>query len=48
MDNGNGSSSLYYWIVGENSNTNEGMARLLSAIAVLIVVFGTIFWAMLG
>jgi hypothetical protein len=41
-------SSLYYLIVGQNSNTNEGMARLLAAIALFIVVLGTIFWAVLG
>ena len=29
MENGNGSSSLYYMIVGETTNTNEGLGRLL-------------------
>ncbi|MDR6759234.1 hypothetical protein J2Y48_004550 [Mycoplana sp. BE70] len=48
MENGHERGSLYYLIVGENSNTNEGMARMLSVIAVLIVGFGTVFWALIG
>ncbi|WP_281414438.1 hypothetical protein [Rhizobium sp. ARZ01] len=40
MESGSERGSLYYRIVGENSNTNEGMARMLAAIAVFIVVFG--------
>ncbi|WP_203424259.1 hypothetical protein [Sinorhizobium sp. BG8] len=47
MENGDESGSLYYRIVGENSNTNEGLGRLLAVIAVFIVVFGTIFWALI-
>ena len=47
MENGNDSQSLYYAIVGRNTNTNEGLRRLLALIAGLIVVLGTLFWALL-
>lgn len=48
MDNRQDPGSLYYWVVGHNSNTNEGLGRLLALIAVLIVGLGTLFWALLG
>jgi hypothetical protein len=37
---------LYYAIVGTQTNTNEGLGRLLGAIIVFILVFGSIFWAL--
>lgn len=36
---------IYDAIVGTQTNTNEGLGRLLGVIVVFIVVFGTIFWA---
>lgn len=47
MENSNDSQSLYYSIVGRNTNTNEGLGRLLALVAVSIVVLGTLFWALL-
>lgn len=47
MDKGDVRGSLYYWIVGHSSNTNEGLGRLLALIAVSIVGLGTLFWALL-
>lgn len=35
---------LYELIVG-NGNVNQGLARLMAAIGLFIVVFGTITWA---
>ncbi len=46
MDNEDDRGSLYDWIVGRNSNTNEGLGRLLALVAVLIVGLGTLFWAL--
>ncbi len=46
MDNEDDHVSLYDWIVGRNSNTNEGLGRLLALVAVLIVGLGTLFWAL--
>lgn len=37
-------NSIYYAIVGNNSNTNEGLARLVGAIIAFILIFGTLFW----
>lgn len=36
--------SFYYAIVGETSNTNQGVARLLAAILGFIIIFGSITW----
>ena len=47
MENGNDSQSLYYLIVGHNTNTNEGLGRVLALVAASIVVLGTVFWALL-
>ncbi|WP_302795378.1 hypothetical protein [Shinella daejeonensis] len=35
---------LYYAIVGNTTNTNEGLARLLGLIIVFIAVGGGVFW----
>lgn len=44
MDSEADRRSLYYLVVGTSTNTNEGLGRLLAAIIVFIVVFGSIFW----
>ncbi|MFK3690664.1 hypothetical protein ACI2J4_10285 [Agrobacterium tumefaciens] len=36
--------SLYWAIVGPDRNTNEGLARLLGLIILLIVAGGVIAW----
>lgn len=40
--------SIYYLIVGNNTNTNEGLGRMLAVLAAFLFVFGTIFWALAG
>lgn len=47
MENGHDSPSPYYLIVGRNTNTNEGLGRVLALIAASIVVLGTLFWILL-
>lgn len=47
MTDKNPALSLYYAIVGKTSNTNQGVARLLAAILLFIVIFGTIAWVLL-
>lgn len=48
MNEGSEHRSAYEQIVGEKSNTNEGLARLLAVVAAFILVFGTIFWLLIG
>ena len=40
-------NDLYYLIVGENTNTNEGLGRLLAFVLAIIVVGGGLFWLIL-
>lgn len=35
---------LYYVIVGDETNTNEGLGRFVLAILAFIVVAGVFFW----
>jgi uncharacterized protein (DUF983 family) len=39
---------LYYAIVGNNTNTNEGVARFLVLIIGFIVIGGVVFWGLGG
>lgn len=48
MGNSYNRRSLYYLIVGADTNTNEGLGRLLAAIALFIAIGGTIVWALAG
>lgn len=36
--------SLYWTVVGADKNTNEGLARLLGLIIILIIVGGVVAW----
>lgn len=36
---------LFYAIVGKNTNSNEGMARILAFILAFVVIGGVFFWA---
>lgn len=36
--------SWYYAVVGENSNINQGLARLLAAILAFLALMGFIIW----
>lgn len=36
---------LYYAIVGNNTNTNEGLGRFVLAFVVFIAIAGAIFWS---
>lgn len=36
---------LYYTIVGTQTNTNEGLGRLVGLIIVFVVLGGAFFWA---
>lgn len=37
-------NDLYYAIVGHNTNTNEGLGRLLGVIIAFVVIGGGLFW----
>jgi hypothetical protein len=39
-------NSLYDIIVGTQTNTNEGLARLLGLILLFVAAGGAIFWAL--
>ncbi|WP_280519995.1 hypothetical protein [Rhizobium cremeum] len=36
--------NLYYAIVGHNTNTNEGLGRLLGLVIAFVVIGGGFFW----
>jgi|EndMetStandDraft_5_1072996.scaffolds.fasta_scaffold379367_2 hypothetical protein len=38
-------NSLYYLLVGQETNVNTGIARLLLAVIAFIAVFGFFLWA---
>lgn len=36
---------LYYTIVGSQTNTNEGLARLVGLVLLFVLAGGVVFWA---
>ncbi|WP_280513871.1 hypothetical protein [Rhizobium daejeonense] len=37
-------NDFYYAIVGQHTNTNEGLGRILGVIIAFIIIFGGLFW----
>ncbi|MBM7321801.1 MULTISPECIES: hypothetical protein [Agrobacterium] len=40
--------SIYWTIVGADTNTNEGLARLLGAILIFTLIGGFLVWLLAG